>query len=66
MAGINENLGFITEEEVRDKYIKLVRSMYGNMDAALRYLSSYAQTTKSNTFRAKHTHVYYTKRKIKE
>ena len=31
-----KEIGFITEEEERNKCIKLVRSMYGNVDAALR------------------------------
>ena len=34
-SGSMRKLGFITEEEKRDKCIKFVRSMYGNVDAAL-------------------------------
>ena len=31
-----KEVGFITEEEERKKYIKLVRSMYGNVDVTQR------------------------------
>ena len=63
MARINERT-WIHHRGRRDKCINLVRSIYGNVDAALRWqkaLDSYAQITKSNVFRAKQTHVCYTK-----
>ena len=36
-----KELGFITEKEERKKCIKLVRSMYGNVDAALRWQKAF-------------------------
>ena len=36
-----KELGFITEDEERKKCIKLVRTMYGNVDAALRWQKAF-------------------------
>ena len=37
-------LGFITEEQEKNECIKLVRSMYGNVDAALRWQKCFVET----------------------
>ena len=39
-----KELGFITEFEQQNKYNKLVRSMYGNIDAALRWQKCFVET----------------------
>ena len=39
-----KELGFITEDEQQNKCIKLVRSMYGNIDAALRWQKCFVET----------------------
>lgn len=36
-------LGFISEEEEKTKCIKLIRSMYGNVDAALRWMKAFVK-----------------------
>ena len=38
-----KRLGFITEEEEKTKCIKLIRSMYGNVDAALRWMKAFVK-----------------------
>ena len=38
-----QRLGFISEEEQRTKCIKLIRSMYGNVDAALRWMKAFVK-----------------------
>ena len=39
-----KELGFITEEQEKNECIKLVRSMYGNVDAALRWQKCFVET----------------------
>ena len=41
-------LGFITKEEVYEKCIKLVRSMHGNVDAALRWQKAFIKLCTKN------------------
>ena len=41
-------LGFITKEEEEEKCIKLVRSMYGNVDAALRWQKAFIKLCTNN------------------
>ena len=38
-----KRLGFITDEEEKTKCIKLIRSMYGNVDAALRWMKAFVK-----------------------
>ena len=38
-----KKLGFITEEGEKTKCIKLIRSMYGNVDAALRWMKAFVK-----------------------
>ena len=38
-----QRLGFISEEEEKTKCIKLIKSMYGNVDAALRWMKAFVK-----------------------
>ena len=52
-----KNLGFITEEEEKTKCIKLVRSMYGDADAALRWMKAFVKACTSKEIGCKQSEV---------
>ena len=52
-----QKLGFITEEEKKTKCIKLIRSMYGNVDAALRWMKAFVKLCTSDKIDCKQSKV---------
>ena len=54
-----KELGFMTEEEERNKCIKLVRSMYGNVDAALRWQKVFIKLCTNKELKFNQTHACY-------